>query len=165
MNDAPKIVVAIGGSTYFVDVNQVERVIILEKVSPAPLAPAAVAGIAVDRGNVVTLFDLDAWVKKSAPASPPRMAMVLRRGDRNLAIVINEVLGTAGFESLREGVQSPAAELLGESLVNLGEVRERPMTDWGGALELDVNRVMDDIVIKIASIVDARVRWRNPGAN
>lgn len=83
-------VVAVGGEFFAIDIRQVQEVFALESLTPVPGMPAALVGVANLRGTIIPLVDLRAILNRS-PVTTPKYVVVVRHGNQQLGIVIDDV--------------------------------------------------------------------------
>lgn len=99
----------LGAGTFAVDVHRVREVVVLDEVTPVPLAPPHVVGVANLRGEVLTLVEARHLLGlPPRPAGRVLHALVLTGDGGPVALVIDEVVGLEAFEDvvpLAEGVR------------------------------------------------------------
>jgi chemotaxis signal transduction protein len=125
-------VVVLGGRPFAVDVSDTREVVVLDRTTPVPGAPAAVIGVMNLRGNVLPIVEARPLLGLPVPASSDR-ALVLADGQRWAGVLIEGVLGLTTLD----GLTRPAAECSGS--LTIGELN----TDTGGrATLLDARAVL-----------------------
>lgn len=84
---------------FALDIRFVREVVEVGSVSPIPLAPAEVLGLFSVRGGILPLISLAALLGLADGAGSSR-AVVVRHGERQVALAVTEVLGLETLEVL-----------------------------------------------------------------
>ena len=137
-------VVMLGGHPFAVDVTEAREVIVLDVTTPVPGAPSALVGVMNLRGSVLPV--VEARPLLGLPVRGGLRALVVADGDRRAAVMIEAVIGLAGFDDV--------APLAGHEGVPAALVRGRVTTESGETVTL-----LDGPALLAA----ARRAW-NPGA-
>jgi purine-binding chemotaxis protein CheW len=82
--------IAIGGELFAIDLRHVREVFELESITPIPGMPASLVGVANLRGTIIPLADLRPSLGM-LPAATPKFAVVVRQGNQQIGILIDEV--------------------------------------------------------------------------
>ncbi len=142
--------VVLGGEQFAVDVRCLREVMVVEKVTAVPGAPAFVRGIASLRGEIIAILDI-APVLRLPPArmGPLGKALVLEPVTSQVATAVDEVLGLETFDEFRPHHDDP---------VSTGRA-----TFEGGWVEREGRAVS---VLDVPEIVEAlRIRSREAGGS
>lgn len=98
-------VFTIGGELFALDVAAVREVVTVDEVTPVPLAPPHVLGVANLRGTVLAVVDPRAVLGlESRPAGRRLRALVVAAAGCEVALVVDDVLG---LESLEDPLAHP----------------------------------------------------------
>jgi purine-binding chemotaxis protein CheW len=124
-------VVVLGDRRFAVDVTDAREVVMVDKTTPVPGAPATVIGVMNLRGHVMPVVDARPLLGLSTRASTNR-ALVVVDGERRAAILVESVLGLTTL-----GSAPPEADE-DDGRVMLGELN----TDAGGRATLLDGRAM-----------------------
>ena len=96
-DDASRLLVfRLGTELFGVDLAAVERVVDEPEAKPIPDSPETVRGLTSLDGELVTLYDLEPLLDVRPRAI--RAALVFRRGDRRLAVAVEDVFDTMTIE-------------------------------------------------------------------
>ena len=136
--------VRLGGRAFAVDVADAREVVVLDAITPVPGAPAPLVGVMNLRGTALPVIETRPLL--GLPVRGALRALVVADGDRRAAILIEAVLGLAGFDDV--------APLAGTEGVPAALVRGRVTTESGETVTL-----LDGPALLAA----ARRAW-NPGA-
>ena len=138
----PACLVVLGGEPFAIDVRHLREVMIVDKLTAVPGAPAFVRGVASLRGEILAILDV-APVLGLPPCGVgvPSKALVLEPASRQVAIVVDEVLGLETFDELRPPT---------DSLSNAYSAFERGRLERDGRLVplLDIPKVVDELKIR-----------------
>jgi purine-binding chemotaxis protein CheW len=97
----------LGGHRFAVDVADAREVVVFDEMTPVPLAPSFVLGVANLRGTVMPVVDLALLLGLPArQAEGQTLGMVLRHGPWTAAAAVDSVLG---LEPLETEAERPAA--------------------------------------------------------
>ena len=119
-------VVRLGGRAFAVDVVDVREVVVLDAITPVPGAPAPLVGVMNLRGTALPVIEVRPLL--GLPARGALRALVVADGDRRAAMLIEAVLGLAGFDDV--------APLAGNEGVPAALVRGRVTTESGQTVTL-----------------------------
>jgi len=93
-------VLSLGDRTLAVDVRESREVVILETLTPVPVAPAPLLGVANLRGSVLAVADARATLGMAPRAvAPGTPAIVLAAGGLEAAMPIDGVIGLEWFDA------------------------------------------------------------------
>ena len=134
----PTCLVVLGGEQFAIDVRHVREVMIVEKLTAVPGAPAFVRGVASLRGEVLAILDI-APVLGLPPCGvgAPGKAVVLEPASGQVAIVVDEVLGLETFDEIR-----PPEDSRSNEHAAFGTGRER---DGQPVTLLDIPKVVGEL--------------------
>ena len=94
--------VVLGGEPFAIDVLCLREVMIVDKLTRLPRAPAFVRGVANLRGEVLAILDVAPVLGLPAcGVGPGTRALVLEPASRQVAIAVDEILGLETFDELR----------------------------------------------------------------
>src|SRR5262245_51658840 len=93
--------VVLGGEQFAIDVRHLREVMVVDKLTAVPGAPAFVRGVSSLRGEVLAILDV-APVLGLPPCStaPGGKALVIEPGARQVAIVVDGIVGLETFDEL-----------------------------------------------------------------
>jgi chemotaxis signal transduction protein len=98
----PTCLVVLGGEQFAIDVRHLREVMIVEKLTAVPGAPDFLRGVASLRGEVLAILDVAPVLGlPSCGVGPAGKALVLEPASRQVAIVVDEVLGLETFDEIR----------------------------------------------------------------
>jgi purine-binding chemotaxis protein CheW len=102
--------VVVGGEQFAVDVRCLREVMVVEKPTAVPGAPAFVRGVANLRGEVIAILDI-ASVLGLPPSrvGPSGKALVLEPAASQVAIAVDEVLGLETFDESHSRHDDPVS--------------------------------------------------------
>ena len=130
------------GALYGIEVSHVQEVLRTERVTPVPLAPAAVAGLINLRGQVVTAIELrDRLGRPTRPDDVDSVAVVVRLQGEAVGLLVDSIddvvrVRPADFEPPPETLQGETRSLIRGAYKLEGEL----------LLALDVRKVVDPSV-------------------
>jgi purine-binding chemotaxis protein CheW len=115
-------VVRLGGRSFAVDVVDAREVVVLDAITPVPGAPEPLVGVMNLRGTALPVIEVRPLL--GLPVRGALRALVVADGDRRAAVLIEAVLGLAGFDDITplagtEGV--PPALVHGRVTTESGE--------------------------------------------
>jgi len=85
---------------YGVDINFVQEVIRVQKITPVPQMPPSVLGVINIRGNIVTVFDLrKQFGLPEKPFGEATKILVMRINKTTLGIIVDQILDNLKLES------------------------------------------------------------------
>ena len=148
----PTCLVAIGGEQFAIDVRHLREVMIVEKLTAVPGAPAFVRGVASLRGEVLAILDVAPVLGlPSCGGGPAGKALVLEPASGQVAIVVDEVLGLETFDDLRSPEDPRPNE---HATFGMGWLERdgRPVT------LLDIPKVVDELKIRAREAAGSRGR-------
>jgi len=119
-------VVGLGGRAFAVDVLDAREVVVLDAITPVPGAPAPLVGVMNLRGTALPVIEVRPLL--GLPVRGALRALVVADGDRRAAMLIEAVLGLAGFDDV--------APLAGNEGVSATLVRGRVTTESGETVTL-----------------------------
>jgi purine-binding chemotaxis protein CheW len=98
--------VALAGYRFAVEVRFAREVVVLDKCTPVPLAPAHLLGVANLRGSIMPLVDVRPLLGMT-PAAPGReiRALVVECDGVQMSLLIDEVLGLEPLDGLARSAQ------------------------------------------------------------
>jgi purine-binding chemotaxis protein CheW len=110
------LVFRLGTELFGVDLAAVEQVVDAPEAKPIPDSPPSVRGLTSLQGELVTLYDLQHLLNVRPRAI--HAALVFRRGDRRLAVAVEDVFDTMTIE---EGMlrKAPGAGVKDDVLVGV----------------------------------------------
>jgi purine-binding chemotaxis protein CheW len=141
--DGQLVTFRLDGELYGIDVSHVQEVLRTQRVTPVPLAPAAVAGLINLRGQVVTAIDLrERLGRPPRPAEVHPVAVVVRLQGETVGVLVDSIddvvrVRQADFEPPPETLEGEA-----RSLIRGAYKLERKLL-----LALDVRRAVDVPVV------------------
>ena len=146
----PTCLVVLGGEQFAIDVRHLREVMIVERLTAVPGAPAFVRGVAGLRGEVLAILDI-APVLGLPPCGvgAPGKALVLEPASGQVAIVVDEVLGLETFDEIRPPEDSLSSEHA--AFGTGGRERRR-------ATLLDIPKVMDELKVRSREAAGSRGR-------
>lgn len=127
------------GDLYGIDVSYVQEVLRTQRVTPVPLAPAAVAGLINLRGQVVTAIELrERLGRPPRPEGVDAVAVVVRLRNETVGLLVDSIddvvrVRPADFELPPETLAGEARSLIRGAYKLEGEL----------LLALDVRRAVD----------------------
>ena len=112
---------------YGVDINFVQEVIRVQKITPVPQMPTSVLGVINIRGNIVTVFDLrKQFGLPERPFGEATKILVMRINKTTLGIIVDQILDNLKLESAQI---DPAPEVHlridKECITGLGQTGDR----------------------------------------
>jgi len=119
-------VVRLGDRAFAVDVTDAREVVVLDALTPVPGAPAPLVGVMNLRGTALPVIEVRPLLGLTVRGA--LRALVVADGDRRAAILIEAVLGLAGFDDV--------APLAGTEGVPAALVRGRVTTESGETITL-----------------------------
>jgi purine-binding chemotaxis protein CheW len=91
----------LGPETFAVDAHRVREVVVLDEVTPVPLAPSHLVGVANLRGEVVALVEARHLLGlPPRPAGHALRALVLAGDGGPVALIIDDVVGLDTFDEI-----------------------------------------------------------------
>jgi purine-binding chemotaxis protein CheW len=111
---AALLLVRVGGQWFALDARMVQEVAVKGAVTRVPRAARHVLGVAGLRGGVVPVISLQQMIGIAGPAAPelgttlPRL-VVVRAGDCELALVVDEIRGIIADHPAADAAQSSSA--------------------------------------------------------
>ena len=150
----PTCLVVLGGEQFAIDVRNLREVMIVEKLTAVPGAPAFVRGVANLRGEVLAILDVASVLGlPSCGAGPAGKALVLEPASSQVAIVVDEILGLETFDELRPPEDPRPNE---HAAFGMGWLERdgRPVT------LLDVSRVVDELKMRARDSAGSRGRGK-----
>lgn len=153
----------LGEEGFGIPLSQVREIAPVDRITPVPMAPAAVRGLVCLRGHVVTLIDVATIFERDLPAARCRedcLMLLLAEPYTHLALYVH-----APVEIGRTPVQSlqPAATSLAMvAAIDAGGHRRGREREYGAALDTDENQASGGVVhllstSEIVAWCDARV--------
>jgi purine-binding chemotaxis protein CheW len=118
--------VRLGGRSFAVEIVDAREVIVLDAITPVPGAPAPLVGVMNLRGTALPV--IEARPLLGLPVRGALRALVVADGDRRAAVLIEAVLGLAGFDDV--------APIAGDEGVPSALVRGRVITETGETVTL-----------------------------
>jgi purine-binding chemotaxis protein CheW len=98
----PTCLVVLGGEQFAIDVRHLREVMIVEKLTAVPGAPAFLRGLASLRGEVLAILDVAPVLGlPSCGVGLAGKALVIEPASGQVAIVVDEVLGLETFDEIR----------------------------------------------------------------
>jgi hypothetical protein len=91
-------VVRMGGRSFAVDVVDAREVVVLDAITPVPGAPEPLVGVMNLRGTALPV--IEARPLLGLPVRGALRALVVADGDRRAAVLIEAVVGLAGFDDV-----------------------------------------------------------------
>jgi purine-binding chemotaxis protein CheW len=82
--------ISLAGELFAIDLRNVREVFEVDRITPVPAMPQALAGVANLRGTVVPIVDLRAMLGLSQTGSLP-FAVVIRHGGQQVGILVDRV--------------------------------------------------------------------------
>lgn len=112
---------------YGVDINFVQEVIRVQKITPVPQMPPSVLGVINIRGNIVTVFDLrKQFGLPERPFGEATKILVMRINKTTLGIIVDQILDNLKLEAAQI---DPAPEVHlridKECITGLGQTGDR----------------------------------------
>lgn len=129
----------LAGDFYGIDVSHVQEVLRTQRVTPVPLAPAAVAGLINLRGQVVTAIELrERLGRPRRPVDVDPVAIVVRVQGEAVALLVDSINDVVSVS--QADFEPPPETLEGEvrSLIRGAYKLQRELL-----LALDCSRVVD----------------------
>ena len=83
--------ISLAAELYAVDLRNVREVFEVESVTPVPGMPPALVGVTNLRGVVIPLVDLRVVLGLTVTGPPPRLAVVIRHGTRQVGVLVERV--------------------------------------------------------------------------
>ena len=94
-------VVLLGGRPFAVDVMDAREVVLVDTTTPVPGAPATVVGVMHLRGRVLAVIEVRPLLGLPVRAATGRpRALVVADDDHRAAVLIDRVVGLAGFDEI-----------------------------------------------------------------
>jgi len=94
---------------YGIDINYVQEVIRVQKITPVPQMPPSVLGVINIRGDIVTVFDLrKQFGLPEKPFSESTKILVMRINKTTLGVIVDQILDNLKLE---QGQIDPAPEV------------------------------------------------------
>jgi purine-binding chemotaxis protein CheW len=83
--------IKVSGQTIGLPVGCVKTIFHIERLTPVPLAPSEIAGLANLRGRIVTALHLDRCLRiEQANHAPSRLAVVVEHNDEDYALLVDQ---------------------------------------------------------------------------
>lgn len=121
------LIFTVGDGRYAMDSEHVVEVRAYQVPRRVPLAPPAIKGVLELRGQAAPVIDLrEAFGYTDIPVAPSTMTIVLRRGGKLCAVVVDSVddivsIRTADLQAVPESMGAAATCSCIQGLVTLGE--------------------------------------------
>ncbi len=93
-------VFTLDGAAFALPVESVREVVVFEETTPVPRAPAHVVGVANLRGEVMPVVDPAPRLGLGGRPRDRRLRTLVVAGPAPVALVIDDVLGLAGFDDV-----------------------------------------------------------------
>lgn len=112
---------------YGVDINFVQEVIRVQKITPVPQMPPSVLGVINIRGNIVTVFDLrKQFGLPERPFGEATKILVMRINKTTLGIIVDQILDNLKLEAAQiDPVPEVHLRIDKECITGLGQTGDR----------------------------------------